>query len=100
MALEQTTIKLAVGESTEIVFKSNAMGGYEWTVTIENEGIIQVEKKIGEVDEKVMPLGSSAPEIFTILALKGGTALLHFKQQRPWENEPPRKEQVYVIEIS
>ncbi len=99
MAGTEKTIHLKIGDCTELRYKGSGAGGYVWVLSSSNESLIRVTKDFELAGEPIP--GASAEEIFKIEALKPGEVILHFTQQRIWdEGVPPRKEEKVVLHIT
>lgn len=93
-------IKLKKGDSTTIKLKGLATAGYEWNYTLdEDKDCIKISKDFAPYDGKDIGHGTSADEIFTITALKKGTTIIHFTQQRNWGKSTPVNEKNIKIII-
>jgi predicted secreted protein len=102
MPATERTIVLKKGEQTEVRLKSSAAGGYDWQVQVDNDKLVAITKTFEAAGSNapVLP-GQSAEEVFGIKALDTGRVVLHFTQQRNWEEGVlPRKEERVIIEIS
>jgi len=94
-------IKLKKGDSISIKLKGLATAGYEWNYILnDDKDCIKISKDFAPYDGKdTGHHGASADEIFTITALKKGTTIIHFTQQRKWEKNTPTNERNVKITI-
>ena len=93
-------IKLKKGDSTTIKLKGLATAGYEWNYTLDDDkDRIKISKNFAPYDGKDKGHGANTDEIFIIAALKKGTTIIHFTQQRSWEKNAPVNEKNIKITI-
>ena len=93
-------VKLKPGAQYVVRFNGLATAGYEWVYENTNEKMAGVQKTFDENFPALKNTGASAPEIFTITALRAGEVTLTFRQVRTWEpGKPPREERVIKVLI-
>lgn len=100
-------LKLRIGDTYKLVFGANSSGGYQWSYCIvtgfDNVEILS-ESIANPPDVKpgnVMPDTYEAEIIFTIKAIKKGTAKIKCFLSRIWEQDiPPIREEFVIVEIT
>ncbi|MEO5650232.1 MAG: protease inhibitor I42 family protein [Ginsengibacter sp.] len=96
------TRKLKNNDSFEVTLKGRGAAGYEWQYEIFPKDIVSVERSTQPLKNNIspMPSGWSSDEMFTVTALKKGTATLHFYLVRTWEVDsvlPKDEKRINVI---
>ena len=91
-------ITIATNRSFDIGLQANPTTGYEWSLSIEPQGIIGIKSKTFSADSS-RRVGVGGTMIWTMGSKKVGTARLTFRYHRPWEKrtDPTR---VVTFEIN
>jgi predicted secreted protein len=100
-------INLTVEESYSLQLEELGNAGYSWNYSVEEGAdIIDISQQSLSAPP-VTQAGNSMPDtfeakiVFTIKAIKPGTARVRFFLHRVWEKyKPPLKEQLLKIEVS
>jgi predicted secreted protein len=94
------TVSLRVGETATVRLPGLAAAGYAWTAAISPAGgdVVGVSEAGGGDGEVVLP-GASREHAFVLTARGPGSAVVHFEQRRPWEEdaEPLESRDVEVV---
>jgi len=99
--MSSSTIRLKTGEQYTFVLKGRLTAGYQWVFSVDGEGIVSMNKKVKaqKGNEGIRP-GTSADEVFVIVALRKGKATLHLKQLRIWETDnKPLDERISTVVV-
>ena len=95
---QSDNIILKKGAQTTLSFEGKSTTGYEWTVSIEGDKCISIEKSFQP--QSIFKMGESAKEVFNITALSKGSATLNFYLNRNWEKEAkPVKQSMFTVEV-
>jgi predicted secreted protein len=95
-------VNLRVGDEHPVRLKGLGTAGYRWMPRVEgDEGIAEVAET-GLAEPADRRIGTSADELFTIRALRPGTAVVRFEQRRPFEPKdvPPVEERTMEIRVA
>ena len=95
------TKTLPIGSSWQVSLKGRGTAGYQWQFKISPEEIVSVSlaEQVKNKEKEILP-GSSTDEVFTIKALKKGTANIHFYLVRSWEDDsqkPKEKKDIRIV---
>ena len=94
-------IRLAVGESTEVVLANVGTAGYQWKHRVEgSEEVLEVtyRRRGDPVPERVV--GRAAAQAVLLTARAPGQVRVHLSQGRPWEQHtPPRSSREIEVEV-
>jgi predicted secreted protein len=94
-------VTLRVGEQHPVRLAGLGTAGYHWMASLEgDEGVADVATA-GLAEPANTRIGTSADELFTIRALRQGTARVRFAQRRPWESAdtPPVNEHIVELRV-
>jgi hypothetical protein len=101
---EQHRISLKPGDSHTLRLPSRGPAGYDWILTVEgDESALDISRSAAwSPDMSGPPLlpGQGIDQIFEILAVRSGQAVIRFKQCLPFQpEEPPIDERVLAATI-
>ena len=78
----------------------NAGTGFEWTCTIEPEGIVeQIGKKTEDLAEGEDIVGGGLRDLYTFRAQKPGAVVITFDLVRSWEDAEPAETQKFAFTV-
>ena len=92
-------MRAQVGETFEVVLKSNATAGYRWELAAaEQGGRVVLLDEVWEGDTS--RAGGPTKQRFRFRALAEGSATLDFQYRRPWEHVPPSEVKSVRVDVS
>lgn len=94
------TKTLPPGSSWQVTLKGHGTTGYQWQFKISPKNIVSVSlaEQIRNKEKVILP-GASTDEVFTVKALKKGTANIHFYLVRSWEDDSQKPKEEKEIQI-
>jgi predicted secreted protein len=83
---DDLTVTLPVGAIEEFRLPGFGTSGYEWFPKVDDERVVRLTRVPSSPETGARaPVGDSVDEIFSVEALRSGTATLVFELARPWE---------------
>jgi predicted secreted protein len=95
-------VNLHVGEEHPVRLAGLGTAGYRWLALVEGpEGVADVTEA-GVAEPANKRIGTSADELFTIVAVGSGVTRVRFTQRRPFEPDdvPPANERVVEVRVT
>lgn len=93
------SLKLRVGDERSVALVGLMTAGYIWEPEVVGDNsVAEVTKGQGKAPRSGEGVGASPTEMFTIRALKPGTATVRFAQRRPWD--PAAQVDEHIVDVS
>ena len=104
MERKQHRILLNLGKSHTLRLPSRGPAGYDWIFTIEgDESVVDVSRSAAwspDMSGSQLLPGQGIDQIFTVVAVSTGHAVIRFEQRLPYQpEEPPVDERVLDVTV-
>lgn len=94
----KVVVEFMKGKTCTIELTGNPTTGYTWQYDIDNKDIVTVKEDVIYLGAENQ-CGAPSRFVYTINAVKEGSALITFNYSRPWESNPPAETRVYRIDV-
>jgi predicted secreted protein len=98
-AADREVVALRVGERHPVRLAGLATAGYRWVPVVEGDERVADVTALGFAKLANARIGTSADELFSILAVRPGVTRVRFAQRRPWESEDEPAANEHVVEL-